>query len=116
MSASLTNQPPPDDVPSVELVFDPSLVDPIFVNTIFVVEDHLGIRELAFGSSDEMQTIIQERPDIWGRVVHVPSLGSTLKSETDVGAPGPLTSEFATADIKELGHEAPYTEMCAPAS
>ncbi|KAL2017478.1 hypothetical protein VTK56DRAFT_2074 [Thermocarpiscus australiensis] len=79
--SSLTNEQPTNDDPRVKLVFEsmPDQTD----TTIFLAEDHLGVRELLFASSSKTPAI-KERPTIWWRSVVVPSSDPELESQVDV--------------------------------
>lgn len=52
-------------------------------DTIYVAEDHLGIRQLLFCSSTEVPEV-RKRPGIWWRTVSVPGGDHVLQGQTDV--------------------------------
>ncbi|KAL2174926.1 uncharacterized protein P884DRAFT_207934 [Thermothelomyces heterothallicus CBS 202.75] len=76
----LTNKQPTEHDPKVKLVFEP-MSGPTDT-TIFLGEDHLGVRELLSASSSETPTI-KERPNIWWRSVAIPSSDPELESLVD---------------------------------
>jgi hypothetical protein len=69
----VTTEQPAEDNPRVKLVLEPmpSQAD----TTIFLNEDHLGVRQLLFASFSETPTF-KERPSLWWRPVVCPKLGS----------------------------------------
>ncbi|KAH6853716.1 hypothetical protein B0I37DRAFT_400838 [Chaetomium sp. MPI-CAGE-AT-0009] len=83
---SLTNEQPPDDSSAVELVYDLNPID-----TMFVAEDHLGVRNLIFASSSEKPTV-EEQSNVWWRTVAIPSWDLELEGETNGAKLRSLTS------------------------
>lgn len=79
--SSLTNKQPTEYDPKVKLAFEPmsSPTD----TTIFLAENHLGVRELLFASSSKVPAI-EEHPNIWWRSIVVPSSNPELESQVDV--------------------------------
>lgn len=75
--SSLTDRQPTGHDPKVKLVFE-SMSDATDT-TLFLAEDHLGVRELIFASSSEILTV-EECPNIWWRSVVVPSSAPELES------------------------------------
>lgn len=77
----LTNKQATERDPKVKLVFEP-MPGPTDT-TLFLGEDHLGVRELLSASSSEAPTI-KERPNIWWRSVVVSSLDPELENLVNV--------------------------------
>jgi hypothetical protein len=79
--SSLTNEQPAKNDPRARLVFEPmpDLAD----TTIYLAEDHLGVRELICAASSKPPTV-KERPTIWWRSVVVPGSDPKLESQGDV--------------------------------
>ncbi|KAK3300334.1 uncharacterized protein B0H64DRAFT_380644 [Chaetomium fimeti] len=94
---SLTNEQPPDDSAAVELAYDSNSVD-----TMFVAEDHLGVRNLLFTSSPQKPTI-EERPNVWWRTVAIPNLDSKLEGKINGAKLRSLTylAELPTAEFTQ---------------
>lgn len=76
--SSLSNQEPPADEIAVELVWKPGVID-----TLFVAENHLGIRDVVFSSSSTAPAI-KEQSGVWWRSVVIPIPDSQFEGQTDV--------------------------------
>lgn len=84
---SVANEQPRDQddaSDAVELVVGPGPVD-----TVFVAENHLGVRKLVFAARSEPPPAEQERPNIWWRAVAISRAASPsqqLEALNDVSA------------------------------
>ncbi|KAH6856152.1 hypothetical protein B0I37DRAFT_366685 [Chaetomium sp. MPI-CAGE-AT-0009] len=76
----LTNEQPTQNDHRVRLAFEPtsSPAD----STMFLAEDHLGVREVLSASSSEIPTT-EERRNIWWRSVNIPSSDTDVESQVD---------------------------------
>lgn len=75
--ASLTNQRPSEDQADTTLISKSKSV-----STIFIAEDHLGIRDIWFVSTGS--TPRRDYANVWWRKLEITSLSLPLKTHTDV--------------------------------